>query len=98
MLTPVKSIMISSYPEEIKAWDNVDAEKQMSLVNEMIHGARSLRADYRVGNHIKAKFYFRTDNAELQSSIDLMVLRYLQGLFVYLNRLMISVLLLRVIA
>lgn len=73
-LKPVSSIMISPYPETIEFWSNPDAEHSMDTVKHAIHGARSLRSDYRVANHIKADFYFRstsvTEKEMLMSQAD----------------------------
>jgi hypothetical protein len=61
LLTDVPSIMIAPYPTAVPAWRNPEAEAQMDVVKEAIHGARSLRSDYRVANHIKADFSFRSE-------------------------------------
>lgn len=60
--TNIESIMISSYPEEINNWTNDIIELNMNIVKEAIHGARSLRADYKILNHIKAEFGFTSSN------------------------------------
>ena len=63
------SIMVASYPSPTEDWTSAAAEKNMSLVQNTIHGARSLRADYKIANHIKADFYFRTESAELKEAL-----------------------------
>lgn len=60
------SIMIAAYPQPSEASHSAAAERSMELVKDAIHGARSLRADYKIANHIKADFYFRTESAELR--------------------------------
>jgi valyl-tRNA synthetase len=47
----------------------VQAEKQMELVKELIHGGRSLRSDYKLANHIKADFYYICTSPEIGSVI-----------------------------
>ena len=61
LLTDVPSIMIAPYPSEVSVWHNPEAEAHMDIVKEAIHGARSLRSDYRVANHVKADFSFRSE-------------------------------------
>jgi valyl-tRNA synthetase len=68
-MTDVSSIMIAQYPSEVPGWFSPEAEAQMEIVKEAIHGARSLRADYRVANHIKADFYFKSESAEIQATL-----------------------------
>ena len=60
------SIMVAAYPTPKEEWANAEAERSMQLVKDAIHGARSLRADYKIANHIKADFYFRTESAEIK--------------------------------
>ena len=60
------SIMIAAYPKASEENNRTEAEKAMELVKDTIHGARSLRADYKIANHIKADFYFRTESTEIR--------------------------------
>mmetsp|Transcript_12904 Transcript_12904/g.17693 ORF Transcript_12904/g.17693 Transcript_12904/m.17693 type:complete len:1013 (+) Transcript_12904:198-3236(+) len=59
----VSSIMLAPYPEPVPQWFNPLVEADFELLKEAIHGARSLRSDYRIPNHVKADFYFRSDSA-----------------------------------
>lgn len=68
-LTSVESICVATYPEAVDEWFNPAVEHDMELVKEAIHGARSLRNDYRVPNHVKADFYFRTDSEEIKAAL-----------------------------
>lgn len=61
--------MISKYPEEVPVWFHPASEESMEVVKEAIHGARSLRADYRVPNHVKADFYFRSESEEVRRTL-----------------------------
>lgn len=69
LINSSRSIMIASYPATSEDWTSAAAEKNMGLVQNTIHGARSLRADYKIANHIKADFYFRTESAELKDAL-----------------------------
>jgi valyl-tRNA synthetase len=53
------SIMVATYPKQVENWTNAGAEAAMEVIKDTIHGARSLRADYKIANHVKADFYFR---------------------------------------
>lgn len=61
-LTDDPTIMLAAYPKDIEEWTDANAERDMDLVKECIHAARSLRKQYNVANHVKADFYFRTEN------------------------------------
>ena len=63
LVSTSQSIMTSVYPEEEPEWSYSSAEASMEVIKEIVHAARSLRADYKVPNHMKADFYFRTENA-----------------------------------
>lgn len=63
------SIMLASYPRDIEEWTDEVAEKDMALVREFIHAGRSLRSDYKIANHVKANFYFRTDSSDVKQKL-----------------------------
>jgi valyl-tRNA synthetase len=63
-MTSVASIMVSAYPKPVSEWTNERAEAAMEIVKDSIHGARSLRADYKIANNVKADFYFRIAASE----------------------------------
>jgi valyl-tRNA synthetase len=65
-----ESIMIAPYPKSQEEWDNSAVEKDMELVKESIHSARSLRSTYRIQNNTKAKFYFKTDSSSIRSLVE----------------------------
>lgn len=60
-LTSIRSIMIAPYPEPISEWCAPHIIAEVELVNKAVHGARSLRADYKIPNHIKANFFYRSE-------------------------------------
>lgn len=61
--------MIATYPEEVSAWHGEEAERGVELLKELVHGARSLRTEYRVANNVKAAFYFRAEDSAVRQSI-----------------------------
>lgn len=67
--TDYQSIVVAAYPEPSEFWACPVAEKNMELVKEAISGARSIRADYKVPNHVKADFYFRSNSAEVREAL-----------------------------
>ena len=68
-LTSIPSIIIAPYPEELPAWHRPDVEANMQLVKSAIDGARSLRAEYKVANHVKVEFYFRTESSAIKAAL-----------------------------
>lgn len=62
-MSTYESIMIAPYPEEVPCWESATSIADMEVVKDAIHGARSLRADYKF--HVKADFYFRTESPEV---------------------------------
>jgi valyl-tRNA synthetase len=70
LINPSPSIVVARYPTQIPEWSNPTAEKSMKLVTDAIHDARSLRADYKVPNHIKANFYFRTSDKSTREALE----------------------------
>lgn len=68
-LTSVPSIMIASYPQEVPGWDNDAAVQGLEVIKSCVHAGRSLRTDYKIGNHVKANFYYRTENAQVLAQV-----------------------------
>jgi len=68
-LTKIESIMISPYPEEVPSWFRPDIENEFDILKEAIHGARSLRSEYKVANHIKAEFAFQSKSNDLFNTL-----------------------------
>jgi valyl-tRNA synthetase len=63
------SIMVAKYPRTQAAWTNAEVESDMAIVTDAIHAARSLRADYRIPNSTKTRFYFRSESADVQRAL-----------------------------
>ena len=63
------TIMIASYPQENDEWTDIAVEKDMEIMKQLIHAARSLRTQYKIANHIKADFYVKTDSSDLKTAV-----------------------------
>lgn len=70
LLITSESIMIAKYPQPVANMTNESAEKDMEFIKELIHGARSLRVDYKIANNIKANYYFKADLKENQDIVN----------------------------
>jgi len=68
-LQSTDSIMIAAYPSVVPGWSNAGVEADMAIVKDAINGARSIRADYKIPNHVKADFYFRTEAPEVRAAL-----------------------------
>lgn len=68
-MMPQDTIMQAPYPKAIEDWVNPSADVDMELIKEVIHSARSLRSQYKIANHVKANFYFKTENEQLKAVI-----------------------------
>ncbi len=66
-MTIEPSIMLSTYPKFMEEWEDASSEKAMGSIKDCIHTARSLRAQYKIPNHIKANFYYRSESESIQS-------------------------------
>lgn len=64
-----ESIMIARYPTAQASWTNPRVESDMQVVTDAIHAARSLRADYRIPNNTKTRFYFRSESADVKRAL-----------------------------
>jgi len=47
------SISVTPYPEPLAAWEDTDADARMGLLIETIKSLRSIRAEFRLGEHTK---------------------------------------------
>ena len=69
--SPAESIMISSYPHPYPEWSSSVAETRMTLLKSVVNGARSVRTEYKVPNHVKADFYYSCSDADTRSAVTL---------------------------
>jgi valyl-tRNA synthetase len=47
------SVSVTRYPETLGAWENAEAATQMGLIVDAITALRSIRAEFRLGEHAK---------------------------------------------
>jgi len=66
-----ESIMISPYPQPCHEWSSPTAESRMTLLKSVVNGARSIRTEYKVPNHVKADFYFSSPDADTRAAVAL---------------------------
>ncbi|KAF1328938.1 Valine-trna ligase, partial [Globisporangium splendens] len=64
------SITIVSYPLPVDGWRNPEAEANMELVKEVIHAARSVRAEYGLVNSVRPQFYVKCSDDDVKRVID----------------------------
>lgn len=64
-----ETIMLAPYPKDHDEWTDLESEKDMAIVKELIHSARSLRTQYKIANHVKADFYFKTDSEAVKRAV-----------------------------
>ena len=65
-----ESIMVAEYPALVNEWINPRVEADMNTIKDAINGARSIRHDYKIPNHVKASFYFRTEAPEVRTALE----------------------------
>ena len=68
-LQSTESIMIAPYPAPVLGWISPSVEADMAVVKDAINGARSVRADYKIPNHVKVAFFFRTEAPEVRAAL-----------------------------
>lgn len=60
------SITIASYPLVMAPWTNADVEANMEVVKEVIHAARSVRAEYGLTNSVRPTFFIKCHDENLK--------------------------------
>lgn len=60
------SITVAAYPLPVAAWKNETAEADMELVKDVIHAARSVRAEYGLVNSVRPEFYVKCSDADVE--------------------------------
>lgn len=66
------TIVKARYPEMHDlgaAAQNPAAEAAMKVISDTVHSARSLRADYKIANNVKADFYFRSNTPAMTATM-----------------------------
>eukprot|EP01102_Stenamoeba_stenopodia_P012148 TRINITY_DN379_c0_g1_i2.p1 TRINITY_DN379_c0_g1~~TRINITY_DN379_c0_g1_i2.p1 ORF type:complete len:1044 (-),score=309.33 TRINITY_DN379_c0_g1_i2:162-3293(-) len=59
------SICVARYPTTVAAWSNPEIESEIKLVQDAVHAARSLRADYNLTAKQRVSVYIRAHKSEL---------------------------------
>lgn len=62
------SIMVAPYPTPANIpadWVDESADADMKVVKDAIHDARSIRSDYKVPNHVKVSFLFKSTSVNV---------------------------------
>ena len=68
-LATTNSIMVAPYPKTVDAWKNPGVVADYELFKPVVNSARSMRANYKVANHVKTNFYFKADSEEVTESM-----------------------------
>lgn len=66
---PAASIMIAPYPEEVADWHNPSSETAMSMVKDVVHAARSIRADYNIANSLRPAMYIKYKSDDVMHTL-----------------------------
>lgn len=63
------SITISPFPKAISKWDNPSSESSMTTLKDVVHAARSVRAEYSLAHSVQPQFFIRCATQELKDTI-----------------------------
>ncbi|GAB9470121.1 Valine-trna ligase [Globisporangium polare] len=64
------SITVAQYPLPNPSWSNPEVEANMELVKEVIHAARSVRAEYNLVNSVRPQFFVKCSETEVRDVIE----------------------------
>ncbi|CEG49049.1 valine-trna partial [Plasmopara halstedii] len=64
------SITIAPYPLVMATWTNTEVEANMELVKEVIHAARSVRAEYGLTNSVRPTFFIKCSDKDISAVIE----------------------------
>ncbi|KAL4154649.1 hypothetical protein PRNP1_006766 [Phytophthora ramorum] len=64
------SITIAPYPLPMESWTNPEVESNMELVKEVIHAARSVRAEYGLANNVRPKFFIKCIDNDVKAVME----------------------------
>lgn len=64
------SITIAPYPLAVDEWANPEVEADMELVKEVIHAARSVRAEYGLVNSVRPQFFVKCADNEVKTTME----------------------------
>ena len=64
------SISITSYPTPLEAWEDAEAAARMQLIIDAIRALRSIRAEFRLGEHTKIDAILMATSPESQAILE----------------------------
>ncbi|KAG7394081.1 hypothetical protein PHYBOEH_005841, partial [Phytophthora boehmeriae] len=64
------SITIAPYPLPMEGWTNPEVETNMELVKDVIHAARSVRAEYGLANSVRPQFFIKCSDDEVKAVME----------------------------
>ncbi|KAJ0398218.1 hypothetical protein P43SY_006350 [Pythium insidiosum] len=64
------SITVAKYPQPVEGWSNAEVESRMELIKEVIHAARSVRAEYGLANNARPQFFIKCTDEEVKAVIE----------------------------
>ncbi|KAF4316931.1 hypothetical protein BBO99_00008308 [Phytophthora kernoviae] len=64
------SITIAPYPLPMEGWSNPEVETNMELVKDVIHAARSVRAEYGLANSVRPQFFIKCSDDEVKAVME----------------------------
>lgn len=66
---PTPSITISPYPLDSKEWTNTIMESDMEMMKEVIHAARSIRAEYNLLNSVRPHYFLKCADMHVKNRL-----------------------------
>ncbi|CAI5713249.1 unnamed protein product [Hyaloperonospora brassicae] len=67
---PTASITIASYPLSMEGWTTAGVEANMELVKDVIHAARSVRAEYGLANNVRPQFFIKCIDTDVKAVME----------------------------
>jgi len=64
------SIAVTSYPEPLGAWEDTEAANRMGLIIDSIKALRSIRAEFRLGEHTRIDAILMATSPEAQAILE----------------------------
>jgi valyl-tRNA synthetase len=64
------SIAVTPYPEALQGWEDTDAANRMGLIIDAIKALRSIRAEFRLGEHSKIDAIFMATSPESLTTLE----------------------------
>jgi valyl-tRNA synthetase len=64
------SISVAQYPEPVQGWEDADAAARMGLIIDSIKAMRSIRAEFRLGEHSKIEAILMATTPESRATLE----------------------------